>query len=135
MLVAIKDKQGKIFQWDQPGSSLGAVAVMAEESVKSRADADTLVSLTVVKDTNWRHLQPKQEEDEIVRISQIAWNKYPQTKPAITQDLVSGKRRDRRFLVWRKGCEKLHFETWNETGWAYNNNDITHWALITPPNE
>ena len=129
MLVAIKDKQGKIFQWDQPGSSLSAVAVMAEESVKSRADADKLVSITVVNNA-W----PK-EEDETIKISEIAWNKYPQTKPAITQDVVNGKRRDRRFLVWRRGCEKLHFETWNGTGWAYNNNDITHWALITPPNE
>jgi 3-polyprenyl-4-hydroxybenzoate decarboxylase len=26
MLVAIKDKQGKIFQWDQPGSSLDSSA-------------------------------------------------------------------------------------------------------------
>ena len=32
-----------------------------------------------------------------------------------------------KYLVCRLGAGKIHFETWNTTGWAYNNNDITHW--------
>jgi hypothetical protein len=38
-----------------------------------------------------------------------------------------------RYEVYRKGCEKQHYETWNGTGWASNNNDITHWRIIKPP--
>ena len=38
-----------------------------------------------------------------------------------------------RYEVYRKGCDKQHYETWNNTGWAYNNNDITHWREIKPP--
>lgn len=125
MLVVAKDAQGKFFQFTQHGSSLSAVAVIAEEGIKSRADADKLIALTII-DPRW----PKVNGDENLDIaSQTVWNKYPETRPVVVD---GGKRR---FLVWRKGCEKLQFETWNNTGWAYNNNDITHWALITPPNE
>ena len=38
-----------------------------------------------------------------------------------------------RYLVYRGG--KIHFETWNNTGWAYNHNSITHWKQINPPKE
>ena len=38
-----------------------------------------------------------------------------------------------KYEVYRAGCEKQHYETWNNTGWAYNNNDITHWRDIIPP--
>lgn len=41
-----------------------------------------------------------------------------------------------KYLVYREKCGKTHFETWNNTGWAYNNNDITHWQpLRNPPKE
>lgn len=51
------------------------------------------------------------------------WATYPENKP-----VEYG-----RYLVYRKGCKKMHFETWNNTGWAYNNNDITHWCDVRPP--
>lgn len=51
------------------------------------------------------------------------WNIYPHTKPT----------KYGRYLVYRKGCDKIHFETWNNTGWAYNNNTITHWLEIKKP--
>lgn len=33
-----------------------------------------------------------------------------------------------KYLVVRKDG-KIHFETWNGTGWAYNNKVITHFYL------
>lgn len=38
-----------------------------------------------------------------------------------------------KYFVHRKDG-KIHWETWNGTGWAYNGNVITHWKQITPPN-
>lgn len=35
-----------------------------------------------------------------------------------------------KFWVYRKGCNKQHYETWNGIGWASNNNDITHWMPL-----
>lgn len=37
-----------------------------------------------------------------------------------------------RYFVHRKDG-KVHWEVWNGSGWAYNNNVITHWQEITPP--
>jgi hypothetical protein len=38
------------------------------------------------------------------------------------------------YWVYRASCKKQHKEVWNNTGWAYNNNTITHWQpLPTPP--
>jgi uncharacterized protein DUF551 len=38
-----------------------------------------------------------------------------------------------KYLVYRKGCNKWHSETWNGGQWAYNNNDITHWMKVIIP--
>lgn len=38
-----------------------------------------------------------------------------------------------RYEVYRKSCKKQHYETWNGSGWASNNNDITHYRVIKPP--
>ena len=51
------------------------------------------------------------------------WAKYPNTRPTEYG----------RYLVYRAGCKKMQFETWNNTGWAYNNKDITHWCDVRPP--
>lgn len=37
-----------------------------------------------------------------------------------------------RYMVYRKDG-KMHWETFNGTGWAYNEKVITHYAEITPP--
>jgi len=37
-----------------------------------------------------------------------------------------------KYLVHRKD-EKIHWETWNNSYWAYNGNVITHWAVIIKP--
>lgn len=51
------------------------------------------------------------------------WLEYPKHKPT-----ESG-----RFEVYRAGAKKQHYERWNTTGWAYNNNDITHFRRIITP--
>lgn len=53
------------------------------------------------------------------------WKKYPDERPAEYA----------KYEVFRLGCKKQHYETWNNTGWAYNNNDITHWRHIMSPLE
>jgi len=50
------------------------------------------------------------------------WNPYPTSKPT-----EYGK-----YFVCRKDG-KVHWETWNNTGWAYNNNTIVCWATIIEP--
>jgi hypothetical protein len=37
-----------------------------------------------------------------------------------------------KYLICRKDG-KIHWETWNGSGWAYNHNEIRFWAVITPP--
>ncbi len=39
-----------------------------------------------------------------------------------------------KYFVHRKDG-KVHWETWNGSGWAYNGNVITHWKETTPPNK
>ena len=38
-----------------------------------------------------------------------------------------------RYLVYRQKCNKWHQEVWNDTGWASNNNDITHYIDVVTP--
>lgn len=38
------------------------------------------------------------------------------------------------YFVHRKDG-KVHWETWNGAGWAYNEKVITHWAKITSPKD
>jgi hypothetical protein len=49
------------------------------------------------------------------------WNK-PETRPT-----KYGK-----YFVHRKDG-KVHWETWNGSGWAYNGNVITYWMEVKPP--
>jgi len=49
------------------------------------------------------------------------WNKI-ETRPS----------RYGKYLICRKDG-KIHWETWNGSGWAYNHNEIRYWAEIKPP--
>ncbi len=49
------------------------------------------------------------------------WDK-PETRPT-----NYGK-----YFVHRKDG-KVHWETWNGSGWAYNGNVITYWMEVKPP--
>ena len=51
------------------------------------------------------------------------WNKYPDVKPTEYGH----------YEVFRAGVDNQHYETWNNTGWAYNNRDITHWRNKVRP--
>jgi hypothetical protein len=39
-----------------------------------------------------------------------------------------------KYLICRKDG-KIHWETWNGSGWAYNHKEIGYWAVIVPPNK
>lgn len=67
----------------------------------------------------------KEITDKYQLNSIISWKKYSEEKP----------KEYGTYLVYRKGCDKTHFETWNNTGWAYNNNDITHWSKVLTPKD
>lgn len=41
------------------------------------------------------------------------------------------KEYDKYFVCRKDG--KVHWETWNGSGWAYNHESITHWMVIAPP--
>lgn len=38
-----------------------------------------------------------------------------------------------KYEVYRAKCKKQHYQTWNGTGWASDNNDITHYRKIITP--
>lgn len=38
----------------------------------------------------------------------------------------------KKYLICRKDG-KIHWETWNGSGWAYNHNEIRYYASIIPP--
>lgn len=50
-------------------------------------------------------------------------------------DIESRPKQYGRYEVYRKGCDKQHYETWNGSGWAYNNNTITYFRVIKPPHK
>lgn len=63
----------------------------------------------------------------------------PRTPPALSHwvkfdfmDLETRPSESGKYLVCRKDG-KIHWETWNGSGWAYNHKVITHWAAIVPP--
>jgi hypothetical protein len=35
-----------------------------------------------------------------------------------------------RYLIYREKCDKVQFERWNGSGWAYSNGDCSHWMHI-----
>lgn len=64
---------------------------------------------------------------KILRLCNVSgWVAYDWHKPE-TRPKSYGK-----YFVHRKDG-KVHWETWNGSGWAYNENSITHWQEIEPP--
>jgi len=62
----------------------------------------------------------------LVLYSVINWVAFDWTKIE-TRPTEYGK-----YLITRKDG-KIHWETWNGSGWAYNHNEIRYWAEIKPP--
>jgi len=50
-------------------------------------------------------------------------------RPYILGDSSSYPKQPKKYLVKRKDG-KIHFEMYNGTGWAYNNNSITDWCEL-----
>jgi len=51
------------------------------------------------------------------------WNSYPEVRPE-----EYGK-----YEVYRAGCDKQHYLTWNGTGWSSDENTVTHFRKIIKP--
>lgn len=62
------------------------------------------------------------EESKATEWVKYSWN-----------DLDSRPKDYGRYEVYRKGCDKQHYETWNGSGWSSNNGDITHYRVIKSP--
>ncbi len=63
----------------------------------------------------------KINQSDIISWVDFDWNKL-ETRP----------KKYGKYLICRKDG-KVHWETWNGSGWAYNHNEIRYWAVIVPP--
>lgn len=66
----------------------------------------------------YEQIESLQKEVEELR-KQLTWRNFPDEKPD-----KYGK-----YLIVRKDG-KVHWETWNNTGWAYNHNVIIKWLPV-----
>jgi dihydrofolate reductase len=76
---------------------------------------------------------------DLLRCDPVADVETASTAPASLEDkgwvrMVDDKPKEYgKYEVYRAGCKKQQYQTWNNTGWAYDNKDITHWRRIVPP--
>jgi hypothetical protein len=77
-----------------------------------------------IKDALRRYHNAKLKLLSIADVS--GWVSYDWNKPE-TRPTKYGK-----YFVHRKDG-KVHWETWNGSGWAYNGNVITFWMEVLPP--
>lgn len=52
------------------------------------------------------------------------WLEYPKNKPS---------KENKRYEVYRAGCNKQHYLTWNGNGWSSDGNTVTHFRPIITP--
>jgi hypothetical protein len=102
-------------------------------------------ALTILKDQAERGLYPElalQENggsgfqpisDALDLIKRGTFNVSPINWIEYINNHDSNPTRYGKYLVHRKDG-KIHWETWNGCGWAYNDNVITHWCCIISPN-
>lgn len=89
--------------------------------LSTRIDIPSYITDAQIK-VNVGYLEDKKKEfiETISNIMRNEWKEYPKERPKEYGD----------YWVYRAGCDKQHKEVWNNTGWAYNNNDITHWKNL-----
>ena len=81
----------------------------------------------IITDHFDRKLSLGEAVTKILRLCNVSgWVAYDWHKPE-TRPKAYGK-----YFVCRKDG-KVHWETWNGSGWAYNGNVITHWKEVKPP--
>lgn len=83
-----------------------------------------LKSLISTTPSNWL-FEVKERQMELLN----PWTRYNWS------DLESRPKEHGRYEVYRAGAKKQHYETWNGSGWASDNNDITHYRKIISPHE
>ena len=59
----------------------------------------------------------------------MEWTKYN------FYDIDSRPPKPGKYLIYRKKCDKMHFERWNGSGWANSNNDCTDWCKPEKPKQ
>lgn len=78
-------------------------------------------------------------ENEILRIAQVEAEKIIKSTVSswIVFDWEKTETRPKKYGKYfvRRKDGKIHWETWNGSGWAYNGNTITHYQEIKPPFE
>ena len=67
-------------------------------------------------------------EKAVELLQPITWVKFD------FLDLTTRPPQPDKYLICRKDG-KIHWETWNGNGWAYNHNEIRYWAKIVKPLE
>ena len=81
----------------------------------------------IITDHFDRKLSLGEAVNKILHLCNVGgWVAYDWHKPE-TRPKAYGK-----YFVHRKDG-KVHWETWNGSGWAYNETVITHWQKIEPP--
>lgn len=73
--------------------------------------------------TNKKTYTQKELDDAIIQALKDQWIKFDWDKKE-TRPTEYGK-----YLIRRKDG-KVHWETWNGSGWAYNHNEIRYWLKI-----
>ena len=75
-------------------------------------------------------------EDAVAQITELIKNEIkPHVIDWVAFDWMKIETRPTKYgkyLITRKDG-KIHWETWNGSGWAYNHNEIRYWADIKPP--
>jgi len=103
----------------------------AEEFLNSKGIPSTTIEATRLVDNDMG----------AYRIVQLMEEFAQQSTPTVTEwiafDFIKLETRPTeygKYLICRKDG-KIHWETWNGSGWAYNGNVIKYWAKIEPPKE
>jgi len=72
-------------------------------------------------------LTPEQADEQLLGLSIVSnWVAYD------WNDISTRPSKYGKYFVHRKDG-KVHWETWNGSGWAYNEKVITHWQEVKPP--
>lgn len=92
-----------------------------KEAISVMTHYDTGEDFALVSSLNRLHELEQKLQQHSVMQGPLLWNPYPSVRPTEYGD----------YFVYR--ARKIHKETWNNTGWAYNNNTVTHWLEISGP--
>lgn len=83
--------------------------------------------IEILQQYKFEHIPEKQAVNELLGLFNVSyWVAFDWDKPE-TRPTKYGK-----YFVHRKDG-KVHWETWNGSGWAYNGNVITYWMEVKPP--